>query len=69
MPMRNPNSAATAMPMTMASGKRIAVGSEFSVRIENRELEKAPTHMKPACPRESSPRIPTQMFRPTATIA
>ena len=31
-------------------------------------LENAPTHMNPACPRLSSPRIPTTRFRDTARM-
>ena len=43
---------------------------EHKVDVENQNaLEKAPIHIKPQCPMDSSPRIPTQRLRATAIIA
>ncbi len=39
---------------------------ESACNVRNNALEKAPTHMNPACPRLSSPEKPTTRFRETA---
>ena len=39
--------------------------ADYGVKIA---LENAPTHINPACPEESSPKIPTVKFKETATI-
>ena len=41
----------------------------FSMTLEKKALVNAPIHINPACPRLSSPRIPTVRFRDTARIA
>ena len=40
-----------------------------TVHLEKTAPVKAPTHIKPACPRLNSPRIPTVKFKDTAKIA
>ena len=40
----------------------------FLDKIEKNALEKAPTHINPACPRLNSPEIPTTRFRETARM-
>ena len=65
----NPNTAAARAPTSIASGKRIHVlVIAVFVHTEKRLDAYAPTHMKPACPRESSPRIPTVRLSETARI-
>ena len=63
-----PNRAAVTAPMRMAMTiPRVGSMAPF-MHFENRAPAKAPTHIKPACPRLSSPRIPTVRFRDTAMI-
>ena len=52
--------AATAIPIRSAI-KNLSVPFVIvsCVAFEKKELVKAPTHIKPACPRLNSPRIPT----------
>ena len=63
-----PNTAATAAPIRSASENRRATASESHPLyiFEKSALANAPTHINPACPRLSSPRIPTTRFRETA---
>ena len=64
-----PATAAAAAPTRIASVKRTpTLGIASSIQMENRELENAPTHMKPACPRLSSPSMPTVRFKEIAII-
>ena len=44
------------------------LGIISDIAWENKALEKAPTHINPACPRLSSPENPTTRFRETAAI-
>ena len=52
---------------TASSLNEMWLANEELAREKN-ALAKAPTHMKPACPRLSSPEIPTVRFRDTARI-
>ena len=67
--MITPKIAATITPIKSASRNRTI---EFSItsliHFEKNALENAPTHINPAWPRLSSPRIPTTRFRETARI-
>ena len=44
------------------------LGIALSATFVKNAPEKAPTHIKPACPRLSSPKIPTVKFKETARI-
>ena len=68
MPIRNPKKAAVAAPIRIAMTKE-TFGSmvPFMMFVQRAEAN-APMHMKPACPRESSPEIPTTRFRLTAMM-
>ena len=69
MPIRIPNTPATAAPTSRAKKKRTpTLGITFSMHFVKNAPENAPTHMKPAWPRLNSPRIPTVRFRETARI-
>ena len=52
----------------MAGICSVGANAIFVVHLEKRAPEKAPTHINPACPRLSSPRIPTVRFKETAMI-
>ena len=62
-----PATAAITAPTTMASASRATSPAPVKPRLMEAMMpEKAPTLMKPAWPRDSSPRIPTVRFRDTA---
>ena len=65
--MTTPATAATAAPTIMATARRRASeGMALCRLMAAMTPEKAPTLMKPAWPRLSSPRMPTVRFRETA---
>ena len=67
MPTMKPAAAAKIAPTTMATARRTgAKGITFCRLMAVTMPEKAPTLMKPAWPRLSSPRMPTVRFRETA---
>ncbi len=67
--MMIPKSAANMPPTNIARGNLIIGSVMVSLTIfEKIALEYAPMHIKPACPRLSSPRIPTVRLRDTARI-
>ena len=67
MPTINPAMAANTAPTTSASTSRTAAeGTALCRLIAVITPEKAPMLIKPACPRLSSPRMPTVRFSDTA---
>ena len=60
---------ATIPPIRIASRKRGKVPMDCSNILLKKALEKAPTHINPAWPSESSPRIPTTRLSETAIVA
>ena len=64
-----PKTAAVSAPIKIARIKRTRETVMTScMHLEKNALAKAPTHMKPACPRLSSPKMPTVRFKDTARI-
>ena len=68
MPIRNPNMAANAAPISMAIMISAIPGIFSSTSLAKTAEENAPTHINPAWPRLSSPEMPTTRFNDTASI-
>ncbi len=68
MPINIPNIPATAAPIKRAAKNLSPSGMAPSMHFEKNAPENAPTHINPACPRLSSPKMPTVRFREIANI-
>ncbi len=68
MPMSTPTSAAAAVPASSASVRVSQPGRTSLQHTERNAPVKAPTLIKPAWPRLSSPKMPTVRFSETAMI-
>jgi hypothetical protein len=68
MPIKKPNKAAAAVPASNASVKQSQPGTASPTHTETNAPTKPPTLIKPACPRLSSPRMPTVRLREIAIM-